>query len=228
MEAHTVVRCPGFHIYCTIGSKMGVGLSAIRTGRALPQRRIPTTHLSYRLSQGQGHSMEGRITWPERAFAPKSQIRFRYALPIWDVVPTMGRDERPINVKNSHVSRRFTFVLSTCGHVLTSQCLCRLILRSAWHKCVKLTRMAHGYAVGVYGASVAASGALSLSSIVKDLINPFNSLTHIRTAGNECLNLHRVDKLCLGHRIALLNLHIRIQFVPHRTHVSFPLERPSG
>jgi hypothetical protein len=40
MEAHSVVRRQGFHIFWTIGSHMAVRLSALRAGRPLPPGRF--------------------------------------------------------------------------------------------------------------------------------------------------------------------------------------------
>jgi hypothetical protein len=40
VKAHRVLRCRGFHIFYTIGSRMVVRLSAIRAGRPLPPGRF--------------------------------------------------------------------------------------------------------------------------------------------------------------------------------------------
>jgi hypothetical protein len=61
VEAHRVVRRRGFHIFKTIGSQMVVRLSALRTGRPLPRRKIPGTHFCQWLSRPQDHSAAGKI-----------------------------------------------------------------------------------------------------------------------------------------------------------------------
>jgi hypothetical protein len=61
MEAHWVMRHRGSDIFYTVGSHMAVSFSALRTDRSLLPRKIPVTHLCYRLSRPQGHSAPGRI-----------------------------------------------------------------------------------------------------------------------------------------------------------------------
>jgi hypothetical protein len=44
VEAHRVVRRRGSHIFQQIGSEIALRLSALRTGRPLPPRKIAGTH----------------------------------------------------------------------------------------------------------------------------------------------------------------------------------------
>jgi hypothetical protein len=55
------------NIFHVIGSQMAARLSALRTGRPLPPRKIPGTHFCLRLSRPQGHGAPGRIRSIEKS-----------------------------------------------------------------------------------------------------------------------------------------------------------------
>jgi hypothetical protein len=78
---------------------MVVRLSALRTGRPLPPRKIPGTHFCYRLSRPQGHSAAGRIdtvNW---------KIHF---------IGTRTRDIPACSLRGMDEKKLFTFLVMAC------------------------------------------------------------------------------------------------------------------
>jgi hypothetical protein len=65
---------------------MAVRLSALRAGRPLPPRKIPGTHICYRLSRPQGHSAAGWIRSIEKIHLIGTQTR---DLPACSIVPQL-------------------------------------------------------------------------------------------------------------------------------------------
>jgi hypothetical protein len=77
VEARSVVRCPGFHIFYTIGSQMAVSLSALRADRALLPRTFSGINFCYRLSKPQGHSADERISFFLNPGQPRTLLQLQ-------------------------------------------------------------------------------------------------------------------------------------------------------